>query len=154
MRAIPLFAALVFLFLYDTAIPAADLSSYAFVNDDGTLRVRNQTVHLYGIIIPALDQGCAGAVSPVECAPRDAALALKFKVGVNFVDCAIKERQPDSSVTAVCTVNDQDLAAWLIQQGWAAAAPNAPPEYDVLEKIARRRGVGMWAAQPGHWPAR
>ncbi|HRD66235.1 MAG TPA: thermonuclease family protein [Candidatus Competibacter sp.] len=142
------------LFLSSTTILASDFSSYAFVEDDSTLRIGHQTVRLYGIIIPVFDQGCASTVHPVECGPREAVLALKSKVGSNFVHCDIKEHKPDGSVLATCTANDQDLAAWLIQQGWATAAPNAPPEYAVLEKIARQRGIGMWAIPPGGWPGR
>lgn len=151
MRAISLLFGLL---LPSATMLASDFSSYAFVNDDGTLRIGSQTARLYGIIVPAFDQACASTVHPVECRPRDAALALKFKVGSNFVHCDIKERKPDGSVLATCTVNDQDLASWLIQQGWAAAAPDAPPEYVVLEKIARHRGVGMWALPPSSWPGR
>ena len=32
----------------------------------------------------------------------------------------------------------------LLRQGWAAALPDAPYEYKVLEKIARTRGIGIW----------
>ena len=98
------------------AAPASDLSSFAFVNDDGTLRIRGQTVRLFGIIIPPTDQGCQDNVRPIHCAPR-AALALNFKVGTNFVHCDIRERLPNDDVLASCTVNDEDLVAWLIQQG-------------------------------------
>lgn len=151
MRAISLLFGLL---LSSATMLASDFSSYAFVNDDSTLRIGSQTVRLYGIIVPAFDQACASTVHPVDCGPRDAALALKSRVGSNFVHCNIQERKPDGSVLAICTANDQDLAAWLIQQGWAAASPGAPPEYAVLEKIARQRGVGMWALPPGSWPGR
>lgn len=143
--AIPLLLALL---LTAAKAPASDLSSYAFVNDDGSLRIDSRTVRLYGVIIPSTDQACQSNIRPIRCAPQ-AALALSFKVGVNFVHCDIKERQPNGDVTAHCTVNDEDLAAWLIRQGWAAAAPDAPPEYVVLEKIARQRGFGVWGIPIG-----
>jgi endonuclease YncB( thermonuclease family) len=127
---------------------ASDLSSYAFVNDDGSLRIDNRTVRLHGIIIPPTNRVYQRNVSPTACAPQ-AALALNFKIGVNFVHCDIERRQPNGDAIARCTVNDEDLAAWLIQQGWAAAAPDAPPEYVVLEKIARQRGIGVWGIPLG-----
>jgi hypothetical protein len=37
---------------------AADIVSYAFVNDDGTLRVRGRTIQLYGIFVPSRDFTC------------------------------------------------------------------------------------------------
>jgi endonuclease YncB( thermonuclease family) len=150
MRAIPLLVALA---SSVTPILAADLSSFAFVNDDGSLRIRGQTVRLDGIIIPPTDRACQSNVRPIRCAPQ-AALALNFKVGTHFVHCTIRERRPNRDLIARCTVDDEDLAAWLIQQGWAAAAPDAPPEYVVLEKIARHRGIGVWGIPIGHWPGR
>ena len=123
---------------------AWELSSYAFVNDDGTLRIRKRTVHLYGIIIPPTDITCRTYIRPIKCAPR-AALALDFKIGAHFVHCQIHHRNPDDSLTGTCYADEKDLAAYLLERGWAAAHPvQAPPEYVVLEKIARNRSVGVW----------
>ncbi|MEZ5574574.1 MAG: hypothetical protein R3F44_02580 [Candidatus Competibacteraceae bacterium] len=123
------------------AASASDLSSFAFVNDDGTLRIRGQTVRLFGIIIPPTDQGCCDNVRPIHCALR-AALALENFWRRVQLPCSL--RYPGTSlnddVLASCTVNDEDLAAWLIQRVVAAAAPDAPPEYVVLKKSP---GIGV-----------
>ena len=37
-----------------------------------------------------------------------------------------------------------DLGAYLIERGWAVASPEGPFEYQVLEKIARERRMGVW----------
>ena len=42
----------------------------------------------------------------------------------------------------------EDLAAWLIERGWARAAGDAPARYHTLETMARSRGVGFWVDQP------
>lgn len=122
---------------------AADFDSFAFVNDDGTLSIRNATIHLYGILIPPTDQDCHTFVRPVSCGPR-AVIALKFDIGTNFVHCNTKSQRPDGSYVAVCRAGGRNLSEWLLQQGWAAALPDAPYEYQVLEKIARGRGLGIW----------
>jgi endonuclease YncB( thermonuclease family) len=122
---------------------SAGISSYAFVNDDGTLRIRGRTIHLFGIYIPPTNTLCRSFTRPVQCAPR-AALALDFKIGADFVHCDIKRKNQDGSFTAVCRANGEDLAGYLLQRGWAAALPEAPPEYAVLERIARSRGLGVW----------
>jgi len=119
------------------------ISSYAFVNDDGSLRIRGRTIHLYGILIPPTGRTCQRFMRPSRCASR-AALALDFKIGPRFVHCDIKSTNPDRSLVGVCRVNDEDLAAYLLERGWAAALPEAPPLYPVLERIARERGVGVW----------
>lgn len=135
----------VFIALFGIPVPglAADISSYAFVNDEGSLRIRGRTIHLYGIEIPPTDRICRDFILPVKCAPR-AALALDFKIGASFVHCDVKGKRPDGSLIATCWVDDVDLAAYLLERGWAVALPHAPARYQALERIARHRGVGVW----------
>jgi endonuclease YncB( thermonuclease family) len=48
----------------------------------------------------------------------------------------------------------EDLSAYLIQRGWALAAPYAPFEYHTFEKSARHWGKGIWgyAVDPFAYP--
>ena len=134
-----------------------DLHSYALVNDDGTLQVRSRTVHLYGIYIPETSYNCQTFIRPVQCGQR-AVLALKFKIQ-GFVRCEEKSVNNDRSINAVCRVGvssfseGEDLAAYLLRQGWAVALPDAPFEYQVLERIARKHSVGVWGIPVDnlHW---
>jgi len=127
---------------------AGDFSSYASVDEDGSLRVGTRKVHLYGIYIPPTGQHCRTFFSPPVCGSR-ATLALEFKIQ-GFVHCREKSRNRDRSVNAICYVNrsntsaGEDLGAYLIQQGWAMARPQAPFEYHALEKIARQQSAGIW----------
>ena len=123
--------------------PAHGVSSYAIIQDDGSLRIDGRTYRLYGIHIPATGQNCRSFERPPNCGTR-AALALDFKIGANFVRCEPHERNDDGTITAYCTVNGEDLAAYLLERGWALALPDAPFEYQALEKIARSRGMGVW----------
>jgi endonuclease YncB( thermonuclease family) len=110
--------------------------------------VGNRKVQLYGIYIPPTGNHCRTFFSPPVCGSR-AALALDFKIQ-GFVHCKQRYVNRDRSVTAVCYVNHthfsegDDLAAYLIQQGWALALPDAPFEYHALEKIARAQSAGIW----------
>jgi endonuclease YncB( thermonuclease family) len=124
-------------------VAARELSSYAFVNEDGSLRIRNRTIYLHGILIPPTEHTCRTFIRPVRCGTR-AALALDFKIGSSFVHCQVKSENPDRSLVAACEADGVDLAAYLLERGWAAALPNAPPLYTVLERIARTRGIGIW----------
>lgn len=130
------------------AVHAREISSYAFVNDDGTLRIKRKTIHLYGIHIPETGQHCRTNFRPPVCGSR-AALALEFKIQ-SFVRCEIMEENDDGSLVGWCRVNASkfdegtDLSAYLLERGWAVALPDAPVEYQTLEKIAYRRGVGVW----------
>lgn len=121
---------------------AADISSYAIVQDNGMLRVQGRTIRLFGIHIPETDEACRFNVRPVQCAPR-AALALEFKIQ-GFVRCTPIERNRDGTLTAQCRTDGEDLSAYLLERGWALALPDAPFEYQALERIARSRGIGVW----------
>jgi endonuclease YncB( thermonuclease family) len=122
---------------------ARELTSYAIVQDDATLKVRGYKIWLYGIYIPSTGQTCNQHVRPVRCASR-AALDLEFKIGSKFARCRSQWRNRDNSLTAVCTVDGEDLSAYMLRRGWALALPDAPFEYQALEKVARERGAGMW----------
>jgi len=78
--------------LAETNAVAAEISGYAFVQDDGSMKVDGRHVILYGIYIPPTSQSCRTFERPITCAPR-AALALDFKIGADFVHC-----EPQSKV--------------------------------------------------------
>lgn len=137
------YSALLLLLLLPCRAAAADFEGFPYVNDDGTLRIHHTTIQLYGILIPETDQQCQFFVRPVQCAPR-AALALKFDIGTAYVRCDDKGKNRDGSHVALCTADGQDLSAQLLKQGWAAALPDAPYKYKVLQQIAQSRGIGIW----------
>ena len=129
------------------ATASADVGSRAHVQDDGTLRVNGKTVRLYGIYIPTERYTCGRNLRPARCAPR-AVLALDFKIQ-GFVYCKDVLRHRDRSVSAVCRTgrDREDLAAYLLNQGWAVALPGAPFEYVTLERFAQANGRGFWGFQ-------
>jgi endonuclease YncB( thermonuclease family) len=134
------------------ALPASaaarEIRGLALVRDDGSLRIAGRTIHLYGIYIPPTNTVCRSFEFPPTCAER-AVLALEFKVE-GFVSCEIAGRNADGDLTGICRVGSgyfdegEDLAAYLLERGWALALPDAPFEYHALEKIAYRRGMGIW----------
>jgi endonuclease YncB( thermonuclease family) len=134
--------------LFFATAGASDFSGTAFVREDGSLRVRNQDVTLYGIHIPKTGRRCRGNERPPRCGTR-AALALDFRIQ-GFVHCNRMGRAADGSLVARCWVGasefdeGQDLSAYLLERGWAVALPDAPIEYQTLERIARKRGLGVW----------
>ena len=127
---------------------AQSLSSYAFVNEDGTLRIKRKTIHLYGIHIPTTSINCRTNQQPPVCGER-AAMALEFKIK-SFVRCEVMSENPNGSLTGRCFANysnfdeGEDLSAYLLERGWAVALPDAPIEYHTLERIAQSRHIGVW----------
>lgn len=125
-----------------------DIIGYAIVQDDASLRIQGHTIRLFGIYVPPTDHSCLFSFRPTRCASR-AALALEVKIQ-GFVRCQAMSINEDGSLNAICWVNyspfreGEDLAAYLLNQGWAVALPDAPFEYHVLEEIARHRSLGIW----------
>jgi len=121
---------------------SAPLVSYAKVRPDASLLVGSRVVRLYGIHVPPMGRTCRGNLRPVRCGSH-AMLALDFKIR-GFVRCWQVYRNRDRSMTALCRNRGVDLGAYLIERGWAVARPDAPFEYQVLERIARERSMGVW----------
>jgi endonuclease YncB( thermonuclease family) len=144
---LPFGAALVLL-LGAPCAQARELVGHAIVQGDASLLIKENVVRLDGIYIPPTGRDCRDWINPVRCDSR-AALALDFKVS-GFIHCFPTGDNSDGSINATCYQNRTtfdpglDLAAYLIQQGLAVALPDAPFEYQALEKIARTQGVGIW----------
>jgi endonuclease YncB( thermonuclease family) len=121
-----------------------DLVSYAIVQDDGTLVTGSgHRLELYGIYIPLIERTCRTFIVPSRCGPRSV-LMLDFKINGHFVHCDRLGGPQNGITSAVCRVDGEDVAVWMLEQGWAVARPDAPFEYLVLEKIARERNRGIW----------
>ena len=127
---------------------AYEISSSAVVNEDATLRIKGKVIHLYGIYIPETDRTCRTSRRPPVCGSR-AAVALDFKID-GFVRCDIVDALEGGDLVGRCRVNvsrfndGDDLSAYLLENGWAVALPDAPFEYQTLEKIAQSRNIGVW----------
>lgn len=127
---------------------AWELHSYARVQDDGSLKIEGHQVHLYGIYLADNSRHCRKRIRPIRCGPRSV-LALDFKVQ-GFVRCYPRTENDDGSLNAICYVGrstfeeGEDLGAYLIENGWAMALPDAPFEYHALERIARHNDRGVW----------
>lgn len=142
------FFSIIFLLMMPLPVAMADITGYAIVQGDGSLEVDGHIIRLHGIYIPPTGVTCRSFIRPRRCGPR-AALALEFKIK-GFVHCEEIGVNEDGTISAICRNNytsvsrGEDLAAYLLQQGWAAALPDAPFSYHILERIARHRGFGIW----------
>lgn len=123
---------------------ASGVASYAYVNGDGSIRIKGRTFRLYGLFIPPSAYTCQRFWTPLSCSSQ-VSIALEFKIGSNFVRCDTVAVNADDTESAYCSVKGVDLGAYLITEGWALALPEAPVEYMMLERMARGRGMGIWA---------
>ncbi len=129
-------------------VAAGPIEGHAIVRSDGSLWIKNREVVLFGVYLPPSDRQCRDWIRPIRCDSRSV-LALDFKVR-GFITCFPEGEDEEGRIHAVCYVGrtgldpGEDLGAYLIQEGWALALPNAPFEYYALERIAQSRGLGVW----------
>lgn len=138
--------AIIFLLMLPLSVAMADVTGYALVREDGSLQVEGRIIRLYGIYIPPTEVTCRAFIRPPRCAPR-AALALSFKIQ-GFVHCEKVGVNKDGTISAICRNNytsvskGEDLAAYLLQQGWAVALPAAPFAIMHLRGLRGTRALG------------
>lgn len=123
---------------------ASAISSYAYINEDGSLRIRGRTFRLHGLFIPPTAYTCQRFTTPLTCSSQ-VSIALDFKIGAKFVRCETVATNADGTESAYCSVDGEDLGAYLLSEGWALVLPWAPVEYMMFERLARGRGIGIWA---------
>lgn len=131
---------------------AADIVSYALVQDDATLRIQGKTIRLYGVYVVDNRPFCDRTFRPARCQTR-AAVALASRIQ-GFVRCSPQVRYRDRSIGAFCSVDGGsvtsepiDLGGYLIREGWAVALPQAPFAYHTYQEIAKVNGRGVWGFQ-------
>ena len=138
--------------LWQGPAAAADIVSYAIVQNDATLRVRGKTIRLYGVYIADTRPFCDRTFGPARCKTR-AAVALESRIQ-GFVRCAPQVQYRDRSIGAYCSVDGGsattppiDLGGYLIREGWAVALPEAPFAYHTYQEIAKVNRRGVWGFQ-------
>jgi len=141
------------------AVPAgpepADWTTYRRVTvvGAGEIDLGKRRIVLAGIAPLPPDRQCRVTKGAAErpCAAL-ALLALRQRVRGLGLQC----RSAPDAVSADCRIGATDLSLWLIEQGWAEAASDAPESYRAAESEARCAAKGLWrtAAPPDDCPAR
>jgi endonuclease YncB( thermonuclease family) len=122
------------------------------VHEAGLLDLGARKVRLAGIVAPAEGRLCrppatGDATAEMPCA-RLAMVALRSRIRAFGVECQVSTSDDTSDpAIAPCRIGKTDLALWMIEQGWAEAAPKAPDGYAAAEKAARCGQRGIWRAE-------
>jgi len=133
---------------YGAAMPdAADrIIGQASVIDADTIKIRDQSIRLFGIDALEDDQKCLADGKRRRCAQR-AANALANRIGRRNVVCDKRARDRYGRLVGVCYVNGEDLNAWLVDEGWALAYRRYSLLYVKHEARAREAKKGVWATR-------
>ncbi|MEZ0250591.1 MAG: thermonuclease family protein [Methylobacteriaceae bacterium] len=125
---------------------AAPVMGSATVIDGATLSVGGRRLRLHGIVAPALDQTCFDAQERGYACGRVAAEALTARIGESFVTCEAQGTEAETGVaTAHCRLGAEDLAAWLVESGYAVADRGVSTDYVAQDERAWGRRRGLWA---------
>jgi len=119
------------------------------VVEPGLLELGDRKVRLAGIEAPPVDRICGKR----RCG-RMALAAMRGRIRTLGIECFMKGDETDDPVVAPCRIGRQDLALWLVRQGWAEPTAAAPEEYRTANAEARcaRRGLFAEMARPETCP--
>lgn len=123
---------------------AADLVGVPRVVDGDTLAISSTKVRLEGIDAPETDQICLNANGMHWACGIDARDELAVHVGGREIRCSSSGVDAYKRTLATCYLGDEDLNAWMVQQGWALAYVQYSSAYRRVEEDARTNQRGLW----------
>jgi endonuclease YncB( thermonuclease family) len=128
------------------------VEGFAQVIDGDSLEVGSVEIRLRGLDAPELQQTCTRHRAPYACGEASRA-ALAELVAGQSVRCRGSGRDHYQRLLARCFIQDQDVGAWLVAQGYAVGYGSYESEQD----RARQAALGLWAGQfdqPDYWRQR
>ncbi|MEP9376228.1 thermonuclease family protein [Aquabacter sp. CN5-332] len=146
------------LLLLATPALAEHIVGRASVIDGDTIEIHGQRIRLEGIDAPESRQTCTDKKTgaAVRCGQR-AAFFLADMIEARVVSCEPKGRDRYKRVLAQCKAAGRDIAAAMVDAGWALAYVAYSREYELCEAAARKARAGMWAYEfipPWDWRRR
>jgi endonuclease YncB( thermonuclease family) len=125
-------------------IQAAELSGVPKVVDGDTLAIGAVKVRLEGIDAPETDQVCLNASSARWTCGIDARDQLASHIAGRVISCKSSGHDRYGRTLGTCSVRDEDLNEWMVQQGWALAYVEYSSAYVSAEQLARVQQRGLW----------
>lgn len=135
-----------FVILLASAAVADPIIGQASVIDGDTLEIHGQRIRLSGIDAPESDQLCRGDDSLQYRCGAKSANALDDHIAGRPVSCEGAGNDQYGRVVAVCSIEGEDVALWLVRNGFAFDWPRySKGRYTAAQKEAERAGRGVWA---------
>jgi len=126
-----------------------EISGVARIIDADLIKVGDVDIRLFGIDAPEPTQRCrrhAKGRGKWGCG-RKAVTQLSNLVNNNKVTCMRKGTDNLGRIMATCSVDNWDVAAYMVREGLAWVSPGDPAGYEKFELAARDALVGIWRAK-------
>lgn len=139
--------------LAESTVNAAPIAGPASVVDGDTLVIGGQRIRLFGIDAPESSQSCKINGRLSRCGWR-AAHELESKIADRPLHCEQKSRDQYGRIVAICSVEGEELNAWMVRNGQALAYRLFTEDYVLLEAEAAAAQAGMWQGRfvsPWNW---
>ncbi|WP_108662379.1 hypothetical protein [Acuticoccus kandeliae] len=135
--------------------PEPTLYRLVVIESAGTINARSHMMRLAYVDAPGAEEICTTSAGREWPCGRRARTALRRLVRRRAVECLDLEKAPvnadgtpaargSTPRLATCTVADTDLSRWLLEQGWATPATNAPEAFANLAADAKAAGRGLY----------
>ncbi len=111
----------------------------------GLIQFGDRLLQLYGILPQKADRVCgeAGQVWPCGTVAKT---AFRNFLRARALSCTVPKNGWQGTLTATCSVNNTDPAAWLAESGWADATAGSPLAGKV--DAARKARLGFFGDDP------
>lgn len=117
------------------------------VVDGETLEIQNQSIKLWGVDAPDLDQICHDGQGVAYNCGKEAASALsRWLAELQPVQCEPRGNDNAGNVVAICyTSTGDDIAGWMVRNGYAIDWPKySNGFYAVPQNEAQQAKNGIW----------
>lgn len=127
--------------------PALAAQQSVRIVDGDTIELSGIVYRLHGIDAPEAGQTCMTAAGAQWPCGKSAISALEDLALGKTVKCDSRGQDDHGRTIGVCTVNNVDLNAAMVSNGYAWAFRKYSTDYSKAEDDARVRKVGVWQAQ-------
>jgi len=124
---------------------AEDLFPPVRVIDGDTLELAGERHRLRGIDAPESVQMCKRSDGQVWACGNASAFALYQLIKNKAVHCEGQKRDYYKRRLSECFVDDMNINAWMVLNGWAFADVKYGSSYQELEQYAEKEKRGVWA---------
>lgn len=127
--------------------------SVRVINGD-TLEIYGKYFKLFGVDAPESNQTCADYRGQSYNCGREAARWLKNWIGENELECHVIQQDTKGNMVGTCSYGAYDIAAALVNAGWAVAYVKYTDIYYPYELQAQENHRGLWQGtfyKPWDW---